>query len=891
MTIVRGRSAPTGKRNWERAAPAILGALWMASFLLTLNAILEGRTFSPLYVAAAPSGDEYPIVTGFPSYMREARSGLEVGDRLRQLGEVDLRGAGPASFFVRYFEVAGSRPQLPIVYERDGAILEDTLITAKAAPTVYILALSLVWVAAALYLRLRFTPTGMVRAFFYGFMWQGLYFAANFFGSYWETWAAVALHGVCMTLVPPLIIKAFQRFPHGRPPTTAAARALPWLFAPLGVLHLSRFGFPIPPAIGVPAVTLGMLVLFVTVLGIVTRAYHREDPIGRRRLKWFLWGHYCALLPPAAGAVIAAVEPDLTGVFFATLVTLALVPLSLIISITRFNIADIDRVISATVSYNVLLALALLGGIALEPLLSQRIVALAGMHPTAGRALVSLALTAIVLPLHTRLRPRIEHQFFAARYAIDQGVFRLARDLAAHRDTVGLVRALGAGLVELFRPEACVVYGRDADGYAPVFVEGRAIPPVLDARGPLIATLRQRGQPLALARDGAGRKPTEELSPFDGAALETLDAEVLIPITTGHELALVVCLGSRLSGDVYTPTDVGLLATLGLKASAQLETFGQAELVRQGEAMQKALRRYVPSAVAVSLAAGREPPAEERQVTVLFVDIRGYTTLAEPRPEADVFATINRLHRDDLGCSLSLRRPRRRVQRRRPDGRLRRSRHAIEQGTRIGARGARHLRDGGESRRACTPLTAPRRRRRRFGPSGGGQHPLGGSPGVERHRQHDEPSRPPPGSHARVQRFDHRRRRDQESRRLRLLGLRAAAECVAARPPRSRERVDARSRGVRCAGAGDVADAGACVADAEWRACAAGESGRRRASQSAVSKSAGTACTSSFIQVWNSVERDGEDASRRPRASRSAGTLMIPIRRSSRRSISASARM
>ena len=636
------RGSVTGHRRWERVAPALLGALWLASFLLTLNAIFAGRTYNPLYVAGAGTEEGYPVVTGFPPYVRGAQSGLEVGDRLLELDGVDLRGVGAASFFALYFEVAGSRVELPIVYQRGGTKVEETLITAKAPATAYILALSVVWVAAALHLRLRFPPTGMVRAFFYGFAWQGLYFASNFFGSRWETWGAVAMHGLCMTLLPALMVRAFQRFPHDRRPETATARALPWLFVPLGVLHLSRFGFPIPPAIGVPAVTLGTLLLLLTVLGIVTRVFRREDPVGRRKLKWFLWGHYCALLPPAAGAMAAAIEPDLTNVFFASLVTLSLVPISLILSITRFNIADIDRVISVTASYNVLIAVALVGGIMLGPLLSYQVVALAGVHPAASRALVSLVLAAVVLPLHTRLRPRIEHQFFAARYALDQGVSRLSRELSEHGDTSGLVRVLGTRLAELYRPEACVIYGRDPNGYSAVFVDGRTIPPILDARGPLIATLRHRGRPLALATEGAGRRPAEELSPFDRAALDTLDAAILIPITAGDELALLICLGRRLSGDVYTPTDVGLLATLGDKASAELEKLGQVELLRQSRAMQDALRRYVPSAVVPTLAEGEDPPSTRRDVTVLFVDIRGYTSLAQDGVDEEIFATINR---------------------------------------------------------------------------------------------------------------------------------------------------------------------------------------------------------------------------------------------------------
>ena len=58
--------------------------------------------------------------------------------------------------------------------------------------------------------------------------------------------------------------------------------------------------------------------------------------------------------------------------------------------------------------------------------------------------------------------------------------------------------------------------------------------------------------------------------------------------------------------------------------------------------MQASLRRYVPGAVADELASGRELESREREVTVLFVDIRGYTGFSQAREAEEVFSTVNR---------------------------------------------------------------------------------------------------------------------------------------------------------------------------------------------------------------------------------------------------------
>jgi class 3 adenylate cyclase len=100
-----------------------------------------------------------------------------------------------------------------------------------------------------------------------------------------------------------------------------------------------------------------------------------------------------------------------------------------------------------------------------------------------------------------------------------------------------------------------------------------------------------------------------------------------------------VCLGQKRSGDVYTSTDLALLAAVADKVSGELRRFDEAEIRRQAQARQDALRRYVPGAVAAQVVSGQELEAGEREMSVLFVDIRGYTTYSEGRTAAEIFST------------------------------------------------------------------------------------------------------------------------------------------------------------------------------------------------------------------------------------------------------------
>jgi serine/threonine protein kinase len=61
--------------------------------------------------------------------------------------------------------------------------------------------------------------------------------------------------------------------------------------------------------------------------------------------------------------------------------------------------------------------------------------------------------------------------------------------------------------------------------------------------------------------DGSSTDGEPELDPFVRAALESLEAEVILPVRCDDELAAFLQLGGKgVSGDIYTPTDLRLLA-------------------------------------------------------------------------------------------------------------------------------------------------------------------------------------------------------------------------------------------------------------------------------------------------------------------------------------------
>ena len=95
-------------------------------------------------------------------------------------------------------------------------------------------------------------------------------------------------------------------------------------------------------------------------------------------------------------------------------------------------------------------------------------------------------------------------------------------------------------------------------------------------------------------------------------------------------------LGTKRSGDVYTSTDLTLLGGVADKVSGELERFAEAEIARQKEAMQKALRSYVPGSIAERVESAQDLSASEREVSILFADMRDYSGFSEVRSSEEI---------------------------------------------------------------------------------------------------------------------------------------------------------------------------------------------------------------------------------------------------------------
>ena len=221
---------------------------------------------------------------------------------------------------------------------------------------------------------------------------------------------------------------------------------------------------------------------FIAILVALTRVYQRADLLGRRQIKWVVYGFYVGLLPLGLFSAVVAlgVVPEWTGgLLVAATIAMVAIPLGVLVSVAFYQFLDIDRLFSATLSYSVLAILGLAIVLGVMPAASQAASDALGLAPAYGQVLFAFALAAIVVPAQRVVRPRIDRLLFPQRLALEQGFEHLLAAISGCADMQALTRLVGERLDALLQPVAAVVYARAQAGddvFTPLAVRGRTAP-------------------------------------------------------------------------------------------------------------------------------------------------------------------------------------------------------------------------------------------------------------------------------------------------------------------------------------------------------------------------------------------------------------------------------
>jgi hypothetical protein len=181
--------------------------------------------------------------------------------------------------------------------------------------------------------------------------------------------------------------------------------------------------------------------------------FRRSRGVERQQVKWLLAA--VALMPLVALAEVLPV-PDLVGSIGFALVVNA-IPLAIGLAVLRFRLYDIDRLISRTATYalvvGVLAALYAATVVALQVLLAP--VASGSDLAVAGS---TLTVAALFRPLRGRVRSAVDRRFDRARYDAHRTAEEFARRLRDEVDLDALTDDLREVVVATLRPRQSSVW-------------------------------------------------------------------------------------------------------------------------------------------------------------------------------------------------------------------------------------------------------------------------------------------------------------------------------------------------------------------------------------------------------------------------------------------------
>lgn len=221
----------------------------------------------------------------------------------------------------------------------------------------------------------------------------------------------------------------------------ASAWAIP---NPWGFLEISGLGSP--PYSLILAMTVGPLVIG-GISALVVR-HRRSSAVTRAQIRWVVY----ALCLFVAAAVISGFL-EIYGV--ALVVSILLVPVSVAVAINKYYLFEIDRLISRTVSYSIvvgLMALVFAAGVIWIP-------ATLGIEDNALLVAAStLVVAALFNPLRNSMQHLVDRRFNRTAYQADEVVNELSRRLRDAVDIDELADIWLEAVTQSVQPTAAVVW-------------------------------------------------------------------------------------------------------------------------------------------------------------------------------------------------------------------------------------------------------------------------------------------------------------------------------------------------------------------------------------------------------------------------------------------------
>lgn len=374
------------------------------------------------------------------------------------------------------------------------------------------------------------------------------------------------------------------------------------------------------------------------------------SPAARQRARMVLFGMTIAFLPPVV--IMLAVSVAQINFPWNFLVFFVLFfPASIAYSIVRHNLFDADTIIKRTVGYFIVTAIVIgayaLVSISFNVFLGQYQLAQSRAFPI----IFTLGVILVFNPLRDRIQNLVDRIFFRKEYDYGTLVEKVGGAMTSLLELPQILQQLiktfnddmfiSTGSVMLMTPDGTRYQVYLADGEKKKEVANRSLgrdEPVIN----IIETDKRELTKYDVLEDPRYK----DVSVSSAANFEALYASLIVPLVYQNKVIGALNLGEKKSGKPFNREDIELLRTLAHQGAVAIENARMVDEIIEKERLRSKIMdsfgKYVTSEVRDQILEGRIPlDGELKDVTVLFADLRGFTTLTESTNPKEVVKIIN----------------------------------------------------------------------------------------------------------------------------------------------------------------------------------------------------------------------------------------------------------
>ena len=384
--------------------------------------------------------------------------------------------------------------------------------------------------------------------------------------------------------------------------------------------------------------TVGSGVLLAGIALIIGRcvqlALHTGDPLVAQRARILLAGSVLGIVPIAVVQFLregfGKLEIDNRFLFWPLgIFVLALARVTLRPALMNARVA-VRKAVLYTAAVGVLTAVAML---------------LAAVRPYAVAALLFP-----LLYVWPRFEARLNRRLYPQRARVPALLHEMGDELAAAESVAAVLDVLAAAPARLCDASNGVAFllSGGVGGEETV----RSVGPIRPALGrPLDGELviqLMRATRRGISRDQIAVEPQyTNIRAECAAGLARLGAELVLPLVHDQQVIGGLAVGARASGDPYEEPDVDALASAAQQTVQALMRVAATERLRAREREFADLKRYFPPQIIDQVMArggAAELGSQRKLVTVLFADLRGFTSFSDSVEPEEVIATLDEYH-------------------------------------------------------------------------------------------------------------------------------------------------------------------------------------------------------------------------------------------------------